>query len=290
MIDRFNFYDVYGYLVPGLAILGLAWLPFALLSHSFPQNELLSAVAVLAFGYVVGHLLQNIATNALPSQFADERGNQRRPSDLLLDSSNRSFTDDVKRNIGGKVKDCFSIDLSNGRDGEEALSRSRNQAFLMARGVLIKEELVTYAEQFEGLYAMMRGMSAACFLGSLYFFCWGLAIFKNQCLWRTAVILCWAALVTPIVVALIRNARPVDDSQRYRLDKVTLGSMALAVSSGGYLLAFHRISSVAYAKVFFIVGSICLFLMLRFYLEYRHFAFEFARVVWREFAARQAAK
>ena len=64
MIERFNFYDIYGYLLPGLALVGFGWLPFGLLSRSFPKNELLSAVLVLAFGYVLGHLLQNLLTTA----------------------------------------------------------------------------------------------------------------------------------------------------------------------------------------------------------------------------------
>ena len=74
MIERFNFYDVYGYLLPGLALLGLVWLPFLILKHKWPENELLSAVVVLAIGYVVGHVLQNVATTAFPSTFSDAPG------------------------------------------------------------------------------------------------------------------------------------------------------------------------------------------------------------------------
>ncbi len=71
--------------------------------HSWPQSELLSAVVVLAFGYVLGHLLQNVATNAVPSTFPDNHGRRRRPSDLLLDKADSYFTDGIKQRIREKA-------------------------------------------------------------------------------------------------------------------------------------------------------------------------------------------
>lgn len=287
MIERFNFYDVYGYLLPGLAVLGLVWLPFGVISHSWPQNELLSAVVVLAFGYVLGHVLQNVAANAVPSTFADSRGRQRRPSDLLLDKEDTYFTDGIKQRIRETATAQFSVDLSAGADGDEQLSRSRNHAFLMARQMLIREQIVAYAEQFEGLYAMMRGLAMACVLGACYLFSWSLAIFKCRSGWWLAALLLATSLVLLGITGMLRNRRSLEDPKRYTIDKTTLAGAAGAAAGAAYLLGFYRVTDMSYSKVFSLLGIICLLLAQRFYLAYRAFAFEFARVIWRHFAAQQ---
>src|SRR3989338_1398883 len=57
MIDRLNFYDLYGYLIPGLTLLGFLWLPFHLGTTVRLPSEWASAFAAAVLGYVAGHLL-----------------------------------------------------------------------------------------------------------------------------------------------------------------------------------------------------------------------------------------
>ena len=47
MVEKFNFYDIYGYLLPGLVLIGLFWLPFGLILNLWPKAELSSALLVL---------------------------------------------------------------------------------------------------------------------------------------------------------------------------------------------------------------------------------------------------
>ncbi len=61
MIDRFNFYDVYGYLLPGLALVALFGLPGLMIVEELPSSELVSALAAVAVGYVVGQLAHAFA-------------------------------------------------------------------------------------------------------------------------------------------------------------------------------------------------------------------------------------
>src|SRR5690242_14645510 len=68
MIEKFNFYDLYGYFLPGAAFLAILWLPYGLVKDAWPPSDWSSAVIVAAIAYFLGHLLQNIATNAIPSQ------------------------------------------------------------------------------------------------------------------------------------------------------------------------------------------------------------------------------
>ncbi len=287
MIERFNFYDVYGYLLPGLALLGLAWLPFALSNHSWPTNELLSAVAVLAFGYVLGHLLQNVASGAVPSKFNDGNGRLRRPSDSVLDRSDSTFSEEVKKLIADKVRESFQIDISVGTDGNEQLSKERDRAFLMARATLVQKQLVSYAEQFQGLYAMMRGLTVACLFGVLYLFCWALGIFRHPWLWWLAVVLFWISIASLVITGLVRIVRHNDHSSRKKVDTVTLFAIASAISSTAYLLGSKRAS--ASPMVLAAISIILILAAARFYVAYRAFAVEFARAVWRDFAAHQKA-
>lgn len=49
MIERFNFYDIYGYLLPGATLVGLLWLPFGIITGTWPAAQLSEAVFVLGF-------------------------------------------------------------------------------------------------------------------------------------------------------------------------------------------------------------------------------------------------
>lgn len=83
VIERFNFYDIYGYLLPGATLVGLLWLPFGIINRSWPAAQLAATVFVLGFSYVIGHVLQTIATTTVPSNMRDGNGKMRAPSDLI---------------------------------------------------------------------------------------------------------------------------------------------------------------------------------------------------------------
>ena len=290
MIERFNFYDVYGYLLPGLALLGLAWLPFAVIKHKWPENELLSAVAVLAIGYVVGHVLQSVATIAVPSTFADSKGRRRFPSDLLLDKSNAQFSVGAKKRIREKAMQQFSIDVSAGDDGDKELSHARRDVFLLARQTLIRDKSAGYAEQFEGLYALMRGLAVASTLGACYLFSWALSIWKPPC---AQLIALWSLGASILIVVITGSARlllALQDPKKHPIDRVTLLALAMGCASAGYLLGFSRLTELNDCRLYGLLGVILLVLAQRFCLGYKAFAFEFASAVWRYYAHQSGAE
>lgn len=47
MLDRFNFFDVYAYLLPGAVAIALAWLPYVLLGADLPSGAVSGALALL---------------------------------------------------------------------------------------------------------------------------------------------------------------------------------------------------------------------------------------------------
>ena len=67
MIDRFNFYDIYGDVLPGTLLIGIFWLPFGLASTSLPSSEISSTLLLLVLAYIAGHLMQMVALAVVPT-------------------------------------------------------------------------------------------------------------------------------------------------------------------------------------------------------------------------------
>ncbi len=113
MIEKLNFYDVYGYLIPGLVLIGLFWIPFGLVLHQWPKAELASAILVLVLAYVLGHLIQITVRGMLPPTVKDPLGNTRFPSDMLLDSESQDqLSEKLQDRIAWRCWGCFEIDIS----------------------------------------------------------------------------------------------------------------------------------------------------------------------------------
>jgi hypothetical protein len=60
---KFDFYDILGYLVPGLVLIGLLWLPFGLIKGIWPSSSLTSAVLYLVCAHILGHILQGFCVS-----------------------------------------------------------------------------------------------------------------------------------------------------------------------------------------------------------------------------------
>src|SRR4051794_30126801 len=73
MIERLNFYDVYGYLLPGSFLLFLLWLPFGIVTGAWPPGEVTSALIAVVIAYITGHLLQGLIREVLPSDLPPAR-------------------------------------------------------------------------------------------------------------------------------------------------------------------------------------------------------------------------
>jgi hypothetical protein len=164
LIERFNFYDVYGYFIPGALLIAVLWAPHALVQRAFPASEISAALAMIVAAYVVGHMLQIVAAKALPSSELFG-GEYRAPSDLLLEETHPQKVEKQFRDkLAGAVRSAFGLDLN--------VPESRRDAFLLCRNRVIAAGTASYVEQFEGMYVMMRGISAASAIGFAYALGW----------------------------------------------------------------------------------------------------------------------
>lgn len=167
MSERFNFYDIYGYLLPGGLVLALLWLPFGLLLGQWPPADWGSAVLALGLAYIAGHLIHALSEAAFPSKFKDKEGKKRQPSDLLVDNKgeevlhSRYHLGDMKYHLAEQIDHLFKIKIDVDAPWTKELAVRRSVAFFKCRSFLVEKKAAAYAEQQQGMYALMRGVGAA---------------------------------------------------------------------------------------------------------------------------------
>jgi hypothetical protein len=116
MIERFNFFDIYAYLLPGAAFLGLMWLPFGIVGGKWPSADLSSALFSLVAAYIVGHVLYHPAEAALttkgkgwyPAGPPRWRAKPSHPSEFILDAGESTFPKAFKEGLAELISSRFS--------------------------------------------------------------------------------------------------------------------------------------------------------------------------------------
>lgn len=169
MIDRFNFYDIYGYFIPGITLLALLWLPYAMAVSGGSGVGWLSALLSIPLAYVVGQLLQIRARYVFTSKVRDWNDKLRYPSEICLDKDNpdkeRYPSVPDRETVVKQIAVSFGIDVD--RD-----SNKRLDVWFLCRSVLMQNKVVNYGEQFEGLSSLMRGLTVAFLLAFAYYAGW----------------------------------------------------------------------------------------------------------------------
>jgi hypothetical protein len=292
VIEKFNFYDLYGYFLPGLAFLGILWFPFALVAHVVPPAGWSSAIVIGAAAYTLGHVLQTVATADLPSKTPDRQGSLRYPSEMVLDA-NSEFPKELKDTIGAMAKARFCLDLRANEASDEEIDKRRNSAFLLARQVLVREKTVSYSEQFQGLYAFMRGLSVVLCLAFSYWLGWTTSVARNRFLFSGVVIGLTVTLLILINISfhLIFAAKRMSPKEAKRWTGLKRRCRWLyppVFFAIGFLGAYRYKIAVAQAGELCLLAGLALLASLHTNSAYRYFAGRFAASVWRDFVAYDA--
>src|SRR5690349_307969 len=102
MINKFNFYDIYGYFLPGLLLLTLLVLPYGIVTGRWPANgQLITALLGIPLAYVAGHIVRCL--EIMPSSVTDAAGKRRFPSDILLDKADPTFSAEFKDRLQAQI-------------------------------------------------------------------------------------------------------------------------------------------------------------------------------------------
>jgi hypothetical protein len=282
MIERFNFYDVYGYFIPGIVVLLTLGLPFALGFHlAIEGGEWTALVIGVLTAYLVGHVLQTMASTAIPSSANRSREKHLYPSAAIVSADDSTLTTAVKQRIEAVVRGWFGLEIQVDKMATKDLGTVRQDAFELARRVVVASG--NYAEQFQGLYVMMRGITAALWLAFFYNAGWALAAVPSDKMRAAALILLCIGLLGFLALSIqhIRNLAPL---KRLNISRLSLFSLGLALFAAGYLLGIK--SNVRNdAFIFLVIGVTYIAISLRTMSSTQIFAREFAKAVWVQFAA-----
>jgi hypothetical protein len=286
LIEKFNFYDVYGYFLPGAVALLLFWLPMGLARHKLPSGDWTSALLGAVLAYVAGILLQTFADKVLRSTAAKgQEGDQtydRFPSQQLLDAGG-PLSSTIKTGVADAVENKFGIkkeDLAVENTPTKAQDAHRNDAFLLARHFLVAAKEASYVEQYEGMYALTRGLAAALGLAGIYYLGWALSFLGG--LWAST--LCYLAVCLGVVLALFTTvALILRKTHGSGLEWMAASGLLLAALGLGFGMGHHYGNTARLSALLLLFALAAFLASVRAYRFYKEFTVTFAVTVWRNF-------
>ncbi len=282
MIERFNFFDVYGYLIPGIVLVLGVGLPYLTSGNvALPAGEWSLLIVGVLVAYLIGHVLQTVATTAIPSSKNLARERWRYPSAVMVGPDDSSLTEAMKKRIGICVKSWFDIDIDVEKKGDDHLGNLRQDAFELARRIVVKSG--NYAEQFQGLYNMMRGITAALWLVAAYTLGWSIAFWRDPITWVIGEIVLVASILVFGALS-VRHFSNIEALKRLSLSRITLAVLAIGFLALGYLSGFEMFPDATVLR-YVVLVALYLGISLRTWSSCEHFAKEFAKSVWVQMAA-----
>jgi hypothetical protein len=166
VFDKFNFYDVLGYLLPGaVVVLVLYWFGRAVLALPVPTlpTDLGGSFLFIGLSYIVGQVL----VQGTGSRFEDylNRKDKGRLSERLLLNADTTFTPDLKARIQQCAKETFKVVASPSDTCVKDGGISRAELFGLVYAWVVQKDLGAHAEIFEAISGLSRGMYVAAWLG-----------------------------------------------------------------------------------------------------------------------------
>lgn len=289
MIDRLNFYDLYGYLIPGLCLLGMLWFPFWYSAGVELPKEWTSALAALVGAYVAGHVLQRLSRSAFPSDIQGVDGCRRWPSDYLLDDEGHGWrpasAEVARQRLSAAVREGvlhsidarFGIAVEPNGVAEITVRQRRQDAFLLCRRALMHDGGGSYAEQFEGLYSLMRGLSGVATLSVGYLCGW--MIGRALASWMPAQASAVDYMFLAAAAAAAMAAWPSTPGQIFW----TIACVSLPIGLHLGVAYGPPTATVAHLMLFPISALVLAAAQRQFQGAYEFFAVHFAATVYRDF-------
>jgi len=316
---KLDFYDILGYLVPGLVLVGLLSLPFGLITGTWPSTSLTSAVLYLVGAHIVGHILQGfLRVWEIVPEIKDDKGKLRAPSSVLLDESPKSLAPAIRAKIRKLTNKFWEIPKTPGlNDGswDDVPDSERAAAFLQARNLLLQAKKQSYFEQFQGKYALMGGMTAGLAIASVYYAGWAFALIPSDCIshfskygpyvmagFLAAVVICLGLMQNSRVLLVllllggflagfvIGNPAPPPPQIRQPPETQKGAGVVCAVccngnSEGSGSGSASQAEHIEHKATFMLILALVAFgVGTRCYGAYKAFATEFAKGAWRDFA------
>jgi hypothetical protein len=276
VIQNLNFYDIYGYLIPGLTLAMLLWLPHGVLTKQLPDADWGSALLAVVVGYVLGHLVQILGRNALPSETMDGRY----PSEVLLDHDKQILSDELKTRLQQRIKSLSGIDVRTDLEAplNDEVRTQRRDGFYFCRDALLTSKTISYGEQMQGMYTLMDGLTVAFALGAVYNFGWALSGRGDNLIQSYAWVLVLLGMLIAILVAFFGN-----EKKRKANAWWMLSSLAVALVAVGYTFGLGRVSNWNQRGRFGAIMLAAIFASFICFRAYKYFTRVYAETIYRAF-------
>ena len=280
MIEKFNFYDVYGYFIPGIVLVAMFYGPFLLTAwQPMPTlTEFTAVVLAVIVSYLIGYFMQSMATNAISSKF-----NGVHPSTRMLNPSDSTFTPEFKLALQAQARSLFGLDVDVSKTGDQLTDAARTDAFFLARALNNSRGSGAYSEQFQGLYSMMRGLVVSFGLGCAYMIGWGASYWHHPCIIPIALVILTISLAATLGLAIYRFKEGLRSNSRCSTDRWSLVAFAALLFACGTLIAQSQIIDFRADLIYWTGFVVLLAACFRFYVAYEFFSNEFAKAVWTGF-------
>ncbi|MEX1129686.1 MAG: hypothetical protein WD227_16550 [Vicinamibacterales bacterium] len=225
MIERFNFYDVFGFLIPGSVLFLALAIPLSLARGQAPDADLASALAAIVAAYLAGHFLQAFAHHGFPSTTGG-----RHPSSFLLDPG-AGLPDELRETIEFLASREYRLNIRAPVARPEAADKQRQTVFFQARERLLAAGAMTYPEQFQGLYTMMRGNMVASSIGAAHTCGWavGAGLIRVP-----AVVGCMVLLVLVLLAVVDRRSNREQRHARRVIELLIALALAIGLAASPY--------------------------------------------------------
>lgn len=178
--------------------------------------------------------------------------------------------------MAAAIQRTFGINVAGPADALR--TARRRDAFLLCRRALLQQGAGSYAEQFEGMYSLMRGLTAVASLGAPFTVGWALG-------WSAAT---WTPIPFASVVAHVALVVIVVWTAAFREDGFALYWLAGAIAAplGAYRGGSRAaVGEATVEGVVVLVGTTALliFAAIQFHGAYRYFSVHFAATIYRDF-------
>jgi len=277
MIPNLNFYDIYGYLIPGLTLAIVLRLPYGLITGRWPESSWTSALIAVVIDYVLGHLVQILARNALPSETMDGRY----PSEALLDQDDKTLSVALKERLRTRIRELSEVDVRTDltKSGvTDDVKAQRDDGFRYCRDALLSSKNLSYAEQMQGMYTLMDGLTIAFALGASFALGWSVSADSFQSM---ALLIVAVGLLATAVIAIVWSLR--DKRIPAKQARWMLVSLMIAIMGAGYLMGGGKVSTPAHRVSLGAMMLVYTFAACSCYSAYKYFTKVYAQTVYRAF-------
>jgi predicted Co/Zn/Cd cation transporter (cation efflux family) len=144
---------------------------------------------------------------------------------------------------------------------------------------------VSYAEQFQGMYALTRGLVSVFALAFVYWLGWAAAIVKNRWIVSGAILVMGGSVLILMNISAVVLRNILDAPRKRKFELAYAATLLISFLTIGYVLGVRYTGTRGQSALLAFLAAWAFIASLRAYGAYNFFAGRFASTVWRDYLA-----